>query len=920
MTSDDDTQSWSLGSRFVLRVAGLPIDAVHPLRFPLTGEWADSVLRQESGLRARGARLSDRLHDIVKANEDDTLRRALINLRRRIWNNKLPDAQRTAELAARLDEETAADVTGWVRDRQTLEELLAHGQRLLEKETGTARAALRRLSAEPRLRRGLQLASPSLDNYLDAYVDAAPGKLSKRQRRLERSLLEYLYRTACKTSPFSTFTSIGLGEFTHDEAAGPTGGTHLPQEWTSHPRINVSVLSRLADLIVADDGLRGDLPVSLTSGWQSDVDRVRYVRRSVTAGETEATVSFDAVRDNLLVLRNSEVLERVFALFEREPEIRWNDLVTRLSGDGADERERAGYGAYLQVLLRLGLLRVPALQVDIHVKDPLRGFSAALGSLGPRFADRFCPGLDRVAECVDAYASAETAERGRLLAQVRQGFETILASLGAPAELLPVTLVFEDTRVTDAGITAGRGEWTRRVGGALRSLESVLPAFDITLPHRLVLKGFFVARFGRGGRCDDLLKLVHDFNEDIFDQYMSISSLRRSFEDDGTYVPHFNWLRLPEMDALDRARVAFAEGMREAYRRRGAGSTDDAEIVLDDDFIARVAAELAPVRQDFAPRSHFLQMSRSDGRVRAVLNRTYGGVLFPFSRFTHCFDDDADGGLTPKLRDELRAATPEGAVFAELTGGHATTNLNLHGRLTGLEIVCPGEISSAPAGQRISFEDLYVEHDDEADRLVLRSKLTGDEVIPVYLGYLVPVALPEIPRTLLLFSQSATVLLDPWGGVPADDAARSGGVTVRPRVRHHDVVISRRSWRVSAADLPQRVTGVPEAQWFLAWQRWRREHGLPSAVFATVHNPADDEQQTGDYGMSRLAKPSYVDFDSHLSLSVLDSSIKGDATTVVFREMLPAEDGLTVTSDGGRHVAEMVVETTTHGARKAEKV
>ena len=36
---------------------------------------------------------------------------------------------------------------------------------------------------------------------------------SKRARRVERSVLEYLLRTACKTSPFSTLTAVGVGTF-----------------------------------------------------------------------------------------------------------------------------------------------------------------------------------------------------------------------------------------------------------------------------------------------------------------------------------------------------------------------------------------------------------------------------------------------------------------------------------------------------------------------------------------------------------------------------------------------------------------------------------------------------------------------------------------------------------------------------------
>ncbi len=918
MTAVDNTRPWTPGPHFMLRVAGLPIDTVHRLRSSATTKWADSVLHEESSLRERGSRVSELLHNTINANEDDRVRRGLINLRRQVHNNRLPNPDKAAELVGELDNEAATALTDWMRDRRRLDDLMGQGQALSDEETAEARKALRELATEPRLRMGLQLASPSLDTYLDSYLAAEPGRLSKRHRRIERSLLEYVYRTACKTSPFSTFTSIGLGRFTDadvtesagEEAIASRGGpsgvpaSWVAGTWSSHPRINVAILNRLADAIVDDDGLRDHLQVALTLGWQSDVDRIRYVRRSVTAGQTDATVSFDTVRDNLFVLRNSEVLARVFTALEREESIRWADLTRQLGGD--DPRERAAYGTFLRVLLRLGLLRIPALQMDIHARDPLRGFSASLRSLGAPFDELFCPGLEHVSSLIDTYATADTTGRRQLLSEVRAGLEKVAAAVGTPPIQLPVTLVFEDTRIDDSGIGYERQEWMSQVGESLRSLERIIPAFDITLPHRIILKGFFVARFGRGGRCDDLLKLVHDFNEDIFEQYVSISSLRRSFEEDGTYVPHFNWLQMPEFDALDRARVRFAEYLREAYKR--SGSDDD--IILGDDLVADMEKELGDVPGGFRPLSHFIQMSDRGRDTRAVLNRTYGGVLFPFSRFTHCFDDDQDRGLVPQLRGMLRTVQPDGAVFAELTGGHATTNLNLHGRLTDYEIVCPGESTSTSEERKISLDELYVEHDEAADRLVLRSKATGREVVPLYLGYLVPVALPAVPRTLLLFSPSSTVLFEPWSGVPAES---SGPVTVRPQVRYRNVIVSRKSWTAGAGALPGRRSDTPDSVRFLDWQRWRREHGVPSAVFVTAQHLSGDQEKAGDYGMSRLAKPQYIDFNSRLSLLILDSLLQDDETTVVFREMVPAEDGLSVTSTGGRHVAEMAVET--YGSR-----
>ncbi|MEJ8667617.1 lantibiotic dehydratase [Streptomyces sp. MS1.AVA.1] len=219
----------------------------------------------------------------------------------------------------------------------------------------------------------------------------------------------------------------------------------------------------------------------------------------------------------------------------------------------------------------------------------------------------------------------------------------------------------------------------------------------------------------------------------------------------------------------------------------------------------------------------------------------------------------------------------------------------------------PGESSSVPEDRRIHLEDLRLEHDEDEDRLLLRSERLGREVIPVYLGYLVPLALPETPRTLLLLSPTSMAPLDVWAGVPHGPAHE--GVTRRPRVRHGNLVLARRGWSTTAAALPTRPAGTPDDEVFLAWRRWRRTHGLPGRVFVTV--------SSGPRGGAG-AKPQYLDFDSPLSLTAFEALVKSPDDRIELREMLPAESGLHVVSERGGHVAELSVETFTSHSRFEE--
>ncbi|MEU9745623.1 lantibiotic dehydratase [Streptomyces niveus] len=888
---------------FMLRVAGLPIETVRALRCPASRRWAETVLAEEERLRAAGERVGDLLHDLVGRTGDGADaapgeaedRRALLKLRREVFNNRLPARPGAAlALVAGRDAATGEALSRWLLDRRELAELRAEGVELLAGESAGARAALRGIAGEERLRKGLLLASPTLDAQIDAFVrQGADGrhdtKPDKRRRKIERSLLSYLYRTVCKTSPFSTFTGVALGEF-EEEEVGDGFEVWVGEKWTGHARVNVVALGRLAECVIADPVRRADLPVAPASGWGRDEDRVRYVRRWVTTGDDDTAVTFDAVKDRLFFLRRSGTLERLLDFFEEHPVLRYGELAAWLADDAQADEEEAEQ--YLAALLDLGMVQVPALRTAVHDTDPLRAFQRSLRELGRPWAMELAGRLDGAVALTDRFAGAEPAERREVLAALRTTLQDIQSELGAEKARVPQTLLYEDA-AAGRGTTMDLDAWRALTAAPLGRVESVLPAFDLTLPQRVTFKGYFLARYGQGGRCDDLLKLVHDFHEDFFDQYMTFTASRTPFDADGQYVPEVNWLGLPQLKAIDTARQMFIERMRALWSTDG----DRDEIDLDTGFLADIATELAPAAPAFAPMSHHIQLADRRHDPLVVLNRSYGGLSFPFSRFTQCFE-----GLDTALLAGAAQVQPPGAVFAEVTGGPVTSNLNLHGRLTEYEIVCPGESGTLPEDCRIHLDDLFIEHavdDNGADRLVLRSKRLGREVVPVYLGYLVPLALPELPRTLLLLSPTSMSPLNVWGGVPEGEAV--GGVTRRPRVRHGSVVLSRRSWSAPAAELPLLAPGVADDEWFLGWHRFRRATGLPDRAFVTV----SDSGARGATG----AKPQYLDFDSPLSLTAFEALLKTDGARVVFREMLPDEDGLHAVSERGRHVSELAVET-----------
>src|SRR5690606_2202743 len=496
-TASTALDRWRLGEGFLIRAAGQPAEAVAGLRSARARAWAEEVLAAEGRRDRLGQRLRSALEGAV-ARASDTDRVALINLRRDVFNTRRPRPATLRRARERLDAVSRALLDVWLDAFEAVETARARGAEALAADTAQARAHARAALCDEELRCAILLQSKVLERTMDRYLDP-DRKFDKSARHLERTLLELLYRASLKTSPFSTLTSVGLGRFRPGAPDALPRPANLRKRSTV--RLNVAVLARLAAVIQADPRLRSGFPVRLAPGADTDGDRMRYVRRRTTAGaDPDAVVALDTVHEDLFFLPSGPVLADVAEL-TRTASPTLCRLSARLAAAHGEE-DTAGTDRLLGHLLRLGFLIVPDLQVDLRSDDPATAFTAALRAHGTAELHRAAQALERAGEQVAAYPRTPARERARVLARVREHVEECFAAVGADPDLVPRTLLYEDT--TFRGADADRAAAERVLLPDLASLADLLPAFDTNLPRRLTAKEFFVARYGRGGRCDDV--------------------------------------------------------------------------------------------------------------------------------------------------------------------------------------------------------------------------------------------------------------------------------------------------------------------------------------------------------------------------------------------------------------------------------
>ncbi|PSK99911.1 lantibiotic biosynthesis dehydratase-like protein [Murinocardiopsis flavida] len=887
-TASADGMRWTLSPFFLVRVGGLAEEDVAPLRSPLLADWAGRVLDLEGDLDALAGPVCDALADAVGGTDDPARRRALLKIRRDVHNRRLPGAA--------MPPSTPDGVARWVALRRDYQDALDEGGGLLDAALEHCRARLRQVAGGETLRRGLQVGSPVLERELDRYLSAA-GNGGKKARKVERSLLAYILRTAYKTSPFSSLTTVALGRFDAAADGGAPGAVHHDNGDGTRgtARFNLAAFPPLAAAIEGAPALRRDLPVELSAGCRTEERRVRYVRRTYQPPENRWQTVAGYLDENVFTLPRTPLLDEVVAEAVAHGPLPLSDLAARIHAADPAARPADQVEEYLGRLLVLGLLTAPVLRVDPHHGDPFADLAARIAALDAPWTAEFAGHLDRIAERAAALPAAATGDRRAILAGVRSGVDDAARHIGLADPDPPNALVYEDVAHT-GGPRAAPGAWEDALMPDLCALAGIMPLFDDLLPERLATRTYLRHRRGPGGTHDDVVRFAHEFNEDYLHLFLATGGGAAALAEDSGGGDRF---RPPEFDALRAARAELSARVQAAYDRLPPGAP---ELALDGDTLADVASLLPPHLVERTSVSLFLQHAPSAGGH--VLNTAHTGWGGQIARFAHDFAPEEAEELRAGMAAHLASMAPEGTVFASLSNGYDASNLSLYPALTPYELVCPGDVGFREPDAQIPVGDLRIVDDEASGRLRLVSRRLGATVVPVYSGALIPKSLSRVKRVLLAFSDTCMGTPDLWSGVRGERPA--GDMAHRPRLRHGGVVLHRARWRTGADGLPHRADSADDVDFHLRWRRMAANAGLPRRMFVRQENA----------GATHAArKPRYIDLDNPLSLAAADDALTPGRTQVL-TEMLPDTGDMGWTSHAGRHVSETVVEI--NGTRTTE--
>ncbi|MOA19151.1 hypothetical protein D3C78_1395100 [compost metagenome] len=148
-----------------------------------------------------------------------------------------------------------------------------------------------------------------------------------------------------------------------------------------------------------------------------------------------------------------------------------------------------------------------------------------------------------------------------------------------------------------------------------------------------------------------------------------------------------------------------------------------------------------------------------------------------------------------------------------------------------------------------------------------------------------------------------------------------------PRVKFHNIVLSRRQWWVPATELPE---GIPsdDLEKCFNFERWRQSKQLPNKFFVRVLNVGSDTQNKGekepeDISSSKdsLRKPQYIDCNSLFFIKTFEKYCiltRNKNGYLIIEEFLPDQDSLLIHGENGQYISEFIVEVNKRKKGKGE--
>ena len=785
----------------LVRLGGSPFGTLDHLQCKdTTLKRIDRLIEKKEEKENKKESLCKNLLLYIQELHDNKSQNLLQNLRRDLFNEKKIKDHQVSKIRELLTRPLSQELDNYIQLISDIKELELQSQTGYEKEVVKARIVLKEIVQEEALQKGLILAAQSLLSRINQFLQKPPEGFRKKEIQTTHSLLKYLTRLHAKTSPFSTFTNLTVGQLKKlpDKLMEAETAIQTKKRITSHVRLNNYLLKYLTDLFKGYKAIYNELKLRPNPTIQNKEAHYFYLTNY------NNIESFQRIPENPVTAFFLEVINT-------EPEgIPFKKLV-KIAQENIDASTEETE-AYIQQLISYGLLEF---NIGVSGIDP-DWDSALIKALSP-LLDKGVPYISELIDVLkdlrslaEKYEISSVEDRLSLLNEAFEAFRNMYWQMhkaaGLPEDerksreqlaievrknaeeakelsqeektegeetqtkkeekifthkldtffaLKPEQMFYEDT-TSNTSINIDKAASYNLVE-KLHTLLQSLPFFSLRLDEKEKMKDYFINKYGEQAKVG-LLNFYEDYYREIKKPEEKKKQDKRSNKEE----KEADNKQTSTTQAINERHKLIKKWKKLYQQEIGKLLTPDKEVIdLDSILFKRInkklnISDLYENRLNFY--GAFLQFfteekENGEKQLKAVINGSFPGYGKMTSRFLHILDDKVTQD-TKNWNRELMGAED---LFIE--GSDASYfNANLHPTLMPKEIWIPGGHNSLDHENQIPITNLILYIHPEKKELCLQHMISQKQAYVFDLGFQSILGRSRLFRLLESFNRSKAPL------------------------------------------------------------------------------------------------------------------------------------------------------------------
>jgi len=861
----------------LVRYAGLSSRAFDQFTFQ-QGE--ELIKRHQYHLQKRDElknTLCDGLFPIISEQTDDQLRQQLINIKRKIFNNKRISLEQLTLLGELTLIGFPECLQAYLLNEALLKNFFELNENLFKRALGVHRQIIQQMALKPELQNGLMLSSPVLYTQLNDFIKKDPDNFKQKELRMEFSLLRYLSRMAFKTSPFSSFTYTGI----MTTAVDLKGQSFKIHEVQSRLKLNNILFEYLRSILRQHPKLNEYLLLKMNITAEIKDDKIQFL------------ANFNNIESFQQLTANGISLLVINYLHNTNQPVNLKILITYLF-DHVKQVTRATLKDYLVKLINTGLLELGFgfSGMDENWDGKLLEFFGSLPEQHHSITT-----LINLFEALqhqrDHYADAKSPQRYQILQQVENEVNSVFLQLQKDAGL-PYYSSAEEKKIINADEI--RDDQSFQTNGFVPYYFSARNIFyeDCFTKNIEVLPEAGVAGFV--SKTNQLVKhllpldVMRNERLKMRDFYFSKYPKREKIKVTDFYRDYYFHVKKPEKaQAKDNVQkvadtVWKATVLAKLKQLDVLGET----LNLTDAFFSDLPVE--SVLGSLSSVGAFIQFYQYEDQICGVINSILPGMGKVSGRFLSLFDSKIQAEFV--LYNEAIEAN---IIKAELNDA-STFNANIHPALLKHELSLPSGNNIYPLDQQIKVGDLSVclNADDNALELFLNDQKIYSYDLSLESFY----NRSNLYQLLAHFNPDARISFQPFIQLVDQYCQSKFGdeepdVYWLPRITYEEtVIIRRKTWRIKTTIIPVQQQIETDFEYFIRLNSWLDLQKIPRQIFLFLRkrafqNKIVDGIITQKEGLHDDYKPQYIAFDKPLFVIMFKRLLARAGNYITVEEVLP---------------------------------